>query len=891
MSRLSFLFTMLLSLNLFSDNINIFLHDNSAQKEYLFIMDQPQLSFEGYQLHQELLAPKPAANSRRLDFKVMNTIIDGQIITRSSPIIDGIAVEGADGIYSPGSNANFYYSYFDLPEGHFNLNAAEALEKAISYHDSTYLTDPYVEKIEGSYEQIWLMHFGELRPAYKTRPPTLSLIDLQDIYIDAETGAILKIEPSAQFASAPKDSLQAPASLFVYSPAPDLLRKSDLKQVMLKDLVSIKENDFLRGKYVSVRNCCHFYTCPEEGPCNDDTKRCALKSHPNALQSSEIIQLPTNSLGLDPLMTLPKTISVNAARCTYLPFAKASYQGSNGSILGFFEEPIDEPFGLASEMDRFSEVQAYNSVTTFFNHIRFLLNNPKWCLRENAMSCDADGNPVVDSNENPTNPYRVFVNQMVPDMKMSTPNNTDPESFLAQILAGRGTKEKPIELKTLTRMGNAAFVPALSTLKQNTPRADEILSDLIKPYDHNVFFQGDRDFAYDGDVVFHEFMHAVTTSMVNKLNTLGINEWAIHSDPGSLNEGWSDYFAAAFSNRPAIGSYAAIRGGFGEASLRDIDNNLTCPNDVIGEIHNDGLVWSGALWEIRKGVIQKINEDAAIEFDRAVLSALAQAKTTEDFKTQSEKLLKSIRERSTLGPVIATFAQEVLQKRGVANCHRAYPLSSVDKNNNVEFYPKDTLMVPSKNQIGLNNYAPSSSQLFIAIPAGARSVTVSWRQYLGGTGALLGTETTPDKISNTLPLGVMGSFDEPINWHFNNKLAHPHRNDGPIQVDPPKAIFDNGRWHYSQALDLDNCEQRNLYLSLLSNDYKYILRDIRVDFQLPDKNTQSHCHFSYYQPGNQNNASPSCSSSSTLDLRWCFIIILALLRFFKLRRDLATSRF
>ena len=75
------------------------------------------------------------------------------------------------------------------------------------------------------------------------------------------------------------------------------------------------------------------------------------------------------------------------------------------------------------------------------------------------------------------------------------------------------------------RIGNAAFVPALSMLKTTKPRADEILSDLIKNYDHNVFFQGDRDFAYDGDVVFHEFMHAVTASLINKLNAMGINAW------------------------------------------------------------------------------------------------------------------------------------------------------------------------------------------------------------------------------------------------------------------------------------------------------------------------------------------------------------------------------
>lgn len=881
MRRFFCIFNMLLlSLSTWSDNIKITREDMGVQKEYFFSFTHNASFADAALLHQELLLFHNAANiPNNLDFKVSNTYIDGFLISRSVPIIDGILVEGADGVYTPEQSALFSYSDFTMPEASFNLNPAEALEKALFYSTGSTLKNPYVEKITGSYEQLWLMHFGELRPTYKTRPPTLSLIDLQDIYIDAQNGEILKIEPSAQF-------LDAPASLFVYSPAPDFLKTSDLKRVMLKNLVSIKENDFLRGEYISVRNCCHYYTCPTEGPCTDETKRCALESHNNALQSSEIIQLPTNSLGLDPLLSLPPTITVKAARCTYLPFAKASYQGTSGNILGYFEQPIDEPTGLASEMDRFSEVQAYNSVMTFFNHIRFLLNDKSWCLRSHAMSCEADGKPVVDTKGNPTNTYKVFVNQMIPDMKMDARQGSDPQSFVAQIIAGRGTKDNPVELKSLTRMGNAAFVPALSTLKANTPRADEILSDLIKPYDHNVFFQGERDFAYDGDVVFHEFMHAVTTTMVNKLNTLGISEWGIHSEPGGLNEGWSDYFAAAFSNRPAIGSYAAIRGGFGEASLRDVNNNLRCPDDVIGEIHRDGLVWSGALWQIRQQVRNSRGDDGALEFDRAVLTALAQAKTTEDFKTQSEKLLRSIKDRKTLGPEIAQEAKKILESRGVANCFRAYKLSHVDKNNKLLLSPKNTLLIPSKKQIGLKNYAPSSSQLAIDIPAGARSLKVSWRQYLGGTGALLGTETTPDKMTNMIPLSVISSLDEPIKWSFPKAYATPKRSDGEIKSAPEAAIFNNGRWEYNFIIDLRNCEQRKLYLSLLSNDYKFILENISVDFEF-SQNPPTTCTFTMHDPNSismEELAASGCASYNNTGLSSVCMLIIILFAHKALRR-------
>jgi hypothetical protein len=814
---------------------------------------------------EKLLRSAAPANNPRLHFKYAVTTIAGQKITRRIAFIDGIMVEGSDEIYTAHDIINTHNNYFSIPHAKFTINQAEAFEKALLYNTHSYVRDPYVEKIAGAYEMLWLKHFDELRPAYKTRPPTLSLYDLQDIYIDAENGDILKIEPAAHF-------IEAPASLFVFSPASAQLRKSDLKTVMLKDLLSIKEHDILRGKYISVRNCCRYFTCPEEGPCNDATKRCALRSHHDALQNMELVQVPTKSLGLEPLMSIPESLSVNAARCTYLPFARARYYDSNKRFLGFFEDPIDEPIGLESEMDRFSEVQAYHSINTFFNHIRFLLENPRWCLRESAMACTPEGDPVLDKMGNPVHTYKVFVNQMTPDMKLES-NFSD--SFMAQVMAGKGSAEQPIELKELTRMGNAAFIPALNPLKKSPARADEILSDLIKPYDHNVFFQGDRDFAYDGDVVFHEFMHAVTTSLVNKINTLGINSFGIHAEPGSLNEGWSDYFAAAFNNKSAIGTYAAIKDGYGETSLRDIDNNRRCPDDVIGEIHHDGLVWSGALWEIRK----KVGFAKALEFDRAVLSALAHAKTTEDFKTQSKKLLASIAERPGLGPKIAQQAEEILHKRGVLNCFRAYSLSKIDKHNNITKYTKDILVLPSKNHIGLKNYAPSSSQFAIAIAAGTTRLNVSWRQYLGGTGVLIGTEVGNDN-NNIIPLGIISNFDEPIKWHFNKRYAKPHNSEGPLNEEPQEAYFNNGRWHYSLDIDLADCEQRNLYLSLVSNDHKYIIRDVRVDFDIQDNSLRDSCSFVIHDPTQLDNKTLSCVTHEP----WAFeIIILGLFWIFRRR--------
>lgn len=765
-----------------------------------------------------------------VEFDVKKITIDGQVITRETPKIDQIAVEGADNIYNSLNIAPRAYTHFSKPKASFELSAARCMEIAIENHSPSILKDPYTENTQGIYDRVWLMHFEELRPAFKIRLPVISIYDLKDIYVDAQNGDILKIEDAAMF-------LSAPAEVYSFSPPTSEHSTSNLETVMLRHLNRVEENGFLDGEYIGVRTCCKYFTCPKDGPCNEHTKRCALKSHENAQQYRELLALPTDTLGLDPLIDLPPTIFVDAVRCTNLPFARAGFK-EGSPALGFYAEPMDN-FSPESEMDKFSEIQVYHSVSSFFDHIRKLLNDPSWCLRKEAMLCNPDGSAKIE-NGRPVKPYQVFVNQMIPDMKMEGPHMQDPDNFLAQALAGKGSRDNPIKLDSFSRLGNAAFVPALSTLKKNSLRADEILSDLIKPFDHNVFYQGDRDFAYDGDVVFHEFMHAITTTMVGKLNSLGLDQWGINTEPGSLNEAWSDYFAASFTHHPNVGEYASLKDGYGENALRNIDNNARCPDDTIGEIHNDGLIWSGALWQIRSLTEKSFGEPKAFEFDQAVLASLAQAHIDESFKVQSKKLLDTLKERGL--PEVLELAEKVFKERGISDCFRVSTLSTVDDKNRLNTRVKNLLFVASKNQLGLKNYAPMTSQLEIAIPAGATSVNLSWRQYLGSAGALLGTEVSPFTTQHAEPLSALYSFDEPIVWKFLKTTAVATMDNEKLEQKPLRATYKDGYWHLNIPVELARCEQSMMYVSIMSNDFKYALENINVSFEQSNKN-QGRCHF------------------------------------------------
>ncbi|PIR19584.1 MAG: hypothetical protein COV48_01200 [Elusimicrobia bacterium CG11_big_fil_rev_8_21_14_0_20_64_6] len=114
-------------------------------------------------------------------------------------------------------------------------------------------------------------------------------------------------------------------------------------------------------------------------------------------------------------------------------------------------------------------------------------------------------------------------------------------------------------------------------------------------------------FTDDATVTHHEYTHY----LVEKI-------WSIQNfgQAGAISEGFSDYFAAGSLNDPAIGAHvlAAITGSPG--SLRDIDcqvPGVSCrvlsSVSWVGEIHDDSIFFSQALWDIRRDRIAALTYD------------------------------------------------------------------------------------------------------------------------------------------------------------------------------------------------------------------------------------------------------------------------------------------
>jgi zinc metalloprotease ZmpB len=149
---------------------------------------------------------------------------------------------------------------------------------------------------------------------------------------------------------------------------------------------------------------------------------------------------------------------------------------------------------------------------------------------------------------------------------------------------------------------------------------------------HDVmrFGKGGVDDAEDAEVILHEYGHAVHDSQVAGFGS--------SLEAGSIGEAFGDYLAVTVSNYYAPTPDAPCVADWDATSytsavphcLRRVDSNLHYPENVRGEVHADGRIWSRALWDIRQGLGRAKADTAIVEaqFSFAPDTSFAAAATT-----------------------------------------------------------------------------------------------------------------------------------------------------------------------------------------------------------------------------------------------------------------------
>jgi MYXO-CTERM domain-containing protein len=274
------------------------------------------------------------------------------------------------------------------------------------------------------------------------------------------------------------------------------------------------------------------------------------------------------------------------------------------------------------------------------------------------------------------------------------------------------------------------------------------------------FGQGPKaDYSYDGDVVYHEFGHAVVDHTLKLVGNYHADEQGLVSSPGAMNEGLADYFAAAITGGSAMGEYAATDLAPGLKSIRDLANTETCPANLSGEVHADSKFWTGGLWKVRE-TLAAADQD---KMDQAVFDVMAASPGGDlGFEDLTKLIITSV--KSGVSPAAAdALTKEMTDRGALPTCDRVIeykdkPINSGSVDLGGIFW------APGKQDSAIAgaSYAPGVIQFKVPIPA-ATELSVSFSEIKTGGGG-----TSIFGGGNPFAPSVLVRFgDDPIKFAYS----------------------------------------------------------------------------------------------------------------------------
>ncbi|HRG98685.1 MAG TPA: hypothetical protein PLR99_20680 [Polyangiaceae bacterium] len=404
----------------------------------------------------------------------------------------------------------------------------------------------------------------------------------------------------------------------------------------------------------------------------------------------------------------------------------------------FVYAPKDVPDPGAAE-DEYSEVSMYYHATRAYDFFR-------------KLQGVADAQVVADK------PLRTISN-----LRLAAGVQTGD-------FASAGDPNKPLD-----PFQNAFFSPKSGGL-------GDIFAQIYGFSDGAMWFgQGPRrDYAYDGDVVYHEFGHAVVDHSL-KLEAWTIDARGASAAPGSMNEGLADYFSSAIAGDPDVGEYASKDFSATATVIRTLDNKDTCDSAIVGEVHYDSTLFSGAMWEARS----KLPEGDRAKLDAAFYKSMRTnaGRGRVSYMDLAKMFLATVGvDLPAAKPVLeaAFTARGVLPLCGRVRTFEGKPVEAPQGPSSPGAY-----IAPGKATVGQRDLAPGIVQLKATIPAGALRATYSFSVVdRGGGGSPFGgggTAFTPV---------VLVKFDAPITWTTTGKIASDADLTLPLEAKASSTTFD-----------------------------------------------------------------------------------------------------
>ena len=402
----------------------------------------------------------------------------------------------------------------------------------------------------------------------------------------------------------------------------------------------------------------------------------------------------------------PATIKLCNVKKTVLPDADGSYLAVTPS-----EDPLDPD-------DAFAELMLYH-------HMNVIHDFYKDTLGYDGMDVPLEG----------------YVNVMA-FLEMENPLPDIPQGWIgidnAMFMPGESIQET-------VEMAEAALEDFLGI--------EEDLSDFPLKNDAILFLQGAAiDFAWDADVIYHEYTHATVGG--DRLFGVPVDAYGPNGDPGAIHEAYGDYFACTITGDPHASEYA-LGTLMGNGVGRDLSAFRKCPDDYYGEVHDDGEIYGSALWEIR----QAIGREQA---DRIIFDAMLTLGMESDFEDAAEA---TIAEAATLEPPRADTVEAIFAAHGLLGCaDRIKPF--VDTNEEV-----DATWLPGTQTTGVPEFAeaaPAYMQYTVEVEEGTTSLTLEVTAEIGGLMGILSAFLGGGEID----LSVALKHDGPVTYVFGEEYTH-----------------------------------------------------------------------------------------------------------------------
>lgn len=203
-----------------------------------------------------------------------------------------------------------------------------------------------------------------------------------------------------------------------------------------------------------------------------------------------------------------------------------------------------------------------------------------------------------------------------------SPTNTftyprDDDRF-EQVMAYYWVTQAQLYLRSL---GFGTDLPPVNAESQDV-RTNQYGVDNSYSTDHKDFLRfgkGGVDDAEDAEVIVHEYGHAVHDAQVPGFGS--------SLEAGSIGEAFGDYLSVTVSEHvrqqqgwplnaevTCVADWDSTSYTRAPHCLRTLAENKHYPEDVVGEVHADGEIWSQALWSIRTAL-------GATRADRVIIDA------------------------------------------------------------------------------------------------------------------------------------------------------------------------------------------------------------------------------------------------------------------------------